>query len=148
MHHHRVITETPENKAGLWNIRAVRFLLLWYFFSGCTLFLNKYILSFMRGDPMILGKKIHITCTSSFYNQHTNTRIQFLLFSRNMSDVYDHTMRLYTDVLPLWYVQACSKISSSSWILSSHGPCGLYKVSNGVSFPFSSSWVHWARCFI
>lgn len=56
VHHHRVITETPENKAGLWNIRAVRFLILWYFFSGCTLFLNKYILSFMRGDPMILGK--------------------------------------------------------------------------------------------
>ena len=56
VHHHRVITETPENKAGLWNVRAVRFLILWYFFSGCTLFLNKYILSFMRGDPMILGK--------------------------------------------------------------------------------------------
>lgn len=55
VHHHRVITETPENKAGLWNVRAVRFLILWYFFSGCTLFLNKYILSFMRGDPMILG---------------------------------------------------------------------------------------------
>ncbi|KAJ1522933.1 hypothetical protein ONE63_002072 [Megalurothrips usitatus] len=55
VYHHRVITETPENKAGLWNIRAVRFLILWYFFSGCTLFLNKYILAFMRGDPMVLG---------------------------------------------------------------------------------------------
>lgn len=56
VHHHRVITENSETKAGLWNIRAIRFLLLWYFFSGCTLFLNKYILSFMRGDPMVLGK--------------------------------------------------------------------------------------------
>ncbi|KAE8743291.1 hypothetical protein FOCC_FOCC011120 [Frankliniella occidentalis] len=55
VHHHRVITETAENKAGLWNIRAIRFLVLWYFFSGCTLFLNKYILTFMRGDPMVLG---------------------------------------------------------------------------------------------
>ena len=55
VHHHRVITENP-GKAGLWNIRAIRFLLLWYFFSGCTLFLNKYILSFMRGDPIVLGK--------------------------------------------------------------------------------------------
>lgn len=55
VHHHRVITETAENKAGLWNIRAVKFLILWYFFSGCTLFLNKYILTFMRGDPMVLG---------------------------------------------------------------------------------------------
>lgn len=46
-----------------------------------------------------------------------------------MSDVYDHIVRLYSDVLPLWYVQASSKISSPSWVLSSHGSCRLYKVS-------------------
>lgn len=47
---------TSDNKGGLSNPRALLFLILWYVFSGCTLFLNKYILSFMKGDPTILGK--------------------------------------------------------------------------------------------
>jgi len=41
---------------GLHSFRAIAFLVLWYFFSGCTLFLNKYILSYLNGDPTILGK--------------------------------------------------------------------------------------------
>jgi len=41
--------------AGLCNFWAVFFLCLWYLFSGFTLFLNKYILSFMEGDATILG---------------------------------------------------------------------------------------------
>ncbi|XP_034944969.1 solute carrier family 35 member E2A-like [Chelonus insularis] len=44
-----------ESKGGLSNPRALLFLALWYIFSGCTLFLNKYILSYMEGDPTILG---------------------------------------------------------------------------------------------
>ncbi|XP_015586445.1 solute carrier family 35 member E2 isoform X2 [Cephus cinctus] len=47
-----LITDT---KGGLFNPRALLFLILWYVFSGCTLFLNKYILSYMEGDPTILG---------------------------------------------------------------------------------------------
>lgn len=43
-------------RQGLFNVRAFFFLILWYFFSGCTLFLNKYILSFMNGDPTVLGE--------------------------------------------------------------------------------------------
>lgn len=46
--------ESPE-KTGLLNVRAFLFLLLWYFFSFCTLFLNKYILSSLHGDPTLLG---------------------------------------------------------------------------------------------
>ncbi|XP_014256942.1 solute carrier family 35 member E2B-like [Cimex lectularius] len=42
-------------KGGLLNCRALFFLFLWYFFSGCTLFLNKYILSYMQADPTVLG---------------------------------------------------------------------------------------------
>ncbi|KAK6622205.1 hypothetical protein RUM44_002012 [Polyplax serrata] len=42
-------------KQGLFNMRALFFLALWYFFSGCTLFLNKYILTYMKGDPTVLG---------------------------------------------------------------------------------------------
>lgn len=46
---------TSNSKGGLANPRAFLFLILWYIFSGCTLFLNKYILSYMEGDPTILG---------------------------------------------------------------------------------------------
>ena len=49
---------TADSKGGLSNPRALLFLILWFVFSGCTLFLNKYILSYMEGDPTILGKKI------------------------------------------------------------------------------------------
>lgn len=45
-----------DKKGGLRNPRALLFLTLWYIFSGCTLFLNKYILSYMGGDPTVLGK--------------------------------------------------------------------------------------------
>lgn len=31
------------------------YLLLWYFWSGCTLFLNKYVVFFMKGDPIFLA---------------------------------------------------------------------------------------------
>jgi len=41
--------------SGLFNMMAVCFLFLWYFFSGCTLFMNKYILSSLNGDPTLLG---------------------------------------------------------------------------------------------
>ncbi|XP_072758053.1 solute carrier family 35 member E2A [Anoplolepis gracilipes] len=50
-----VIVLTSDTKGGLFNSRALLFLTLWYVFSGCTLFLNKYILSYMEGDPTILG---------------------------------------------------------------------------------------------
>lgn len=46
-----------DKRGGLANTRALLFLILWYIFSGCTLFLNKYILSYMNGDPTILGNK-------------------------------------------------------------------------------------------
>ncbi|XP_006642142.2 solute carrier family 35 member E2B [Lepisosteus oculatus] len=50
-------TETTviEADSGVWNSRALAFLALWYFFSFCTLFLNKYILSLLEGEPGMLG---------------------------------------------------------------------------------------------
>jgi hypothetical protein len=47
--------ERSGSGKGLWNLRAGLFLLLWYLFSACTLFLNKYILTTLRGDPTLLG---------------------------------------------------------------------------------------------
>lgn len=51
------ITETTviEADSGVWNSRALVYLGLWYFFSFCTLFLNKYILSLLEGEPSVLG---------------------------------------------------------------------------------------------
>ncbi|XP_067006640.1 solute carrier family 35 member E2A isoform X2 [Anabrus simplex] len=56
-----------DTKEGLFNCRAMFFLILWYFFSGCTLFLNKYILSYMKGDPTVLGTcQMLMTTTCGF----------------------------------------------------------------------------------
>ncbi|XP_067659277.1 solute carrier family 35 member E2A-like [Haliotis asinina] len=51
----KISTSDDLEKQGLLNIRAFLFLVLWYFFSFCTLFLNKYILSTLKGDPTLLG---------------------------------------------------------------------------------------------
>ncbi|XP_019614180.1 PREDICTED: solute carrier family 35 member E2-like [Branchiostoma belcheri] len=55
---------TPENK-GLLEKGAVIFLFLWYFFSFCTLILNKYILSEMDLNAQFLGAW-QILCTTVF----------------------------------------------------------------------------------
>ncbi|XP_068454596.1 solute carrier family 35 member E2A-like [Clinocottus analis] len=51
------VTETTviEAESGVWNWRSLAYLGLWYFFSFCTLFLNKYILSLLEGEPSMLG---------------------------------------------------------------------------------------------
>eukprot|EP00095_Tigriopus_kingsejongensis_P003128 maker-scaffold438_size171652-snap-gene-0.34 protein:Tk03128 transcript:maker-scaffold438_size171652-snap-gene-0.34-mRNA-1 annotation:"solute carrier family 35 member e2" len=41
--------------ATVWSRKAVVFLVLWYFWSGCTLFLNKYVVYFLKGDPVVLA---------------------------------------------------------------------------------------------
>lgn len=55
--------DDPENQ-GLLNPRAMFFLILWYFFSFCTLFLNKYIMSTLGGDPTLLGAMQMVMTTS------------------------------------------------------------------------------------
>lgn len=52
------ITETTviESDLGVWSSRALLYLTLWFFLSFCTLFLNKYILSLLEGEPSMLGK--------------------------------------------------------------------------------------------
>ncbi|XP_059997690.1 solute carrier family 35 member E2B isoform X6 [Lagenorhynchus albirostris] len=51
------VTETTviEADLGVWGARALIYLTLWFFFSFCTLFLNKYILSLLEGEPSMLG---------------------------------------------------------------------------------------------
>lgn len=52
------VTETTiiEAESGVWNWRSLTYLGLWYFFSFCTLFLNKYILTLLEGEPSMLGE--------------------------------------------------------------------------------------------
>jgi len=50
-------TTVIEAESGVWNWRSLSYLGLWYFFSFCTLFLNKYILSLLEGEPSMLGKE-------------------------------------------------------------------------------------------
>lgn len=51
------VTETTviETESGVWSSRSLAYMGLWYFFSFCTLFLNKYILSLLEGEPSVLG---------------------------------------------------------------------------------------------
>uniref|UniRef100_A0A3B4BB77 Sugar phosphate transporter domain-containing protein n=1 Tax=Periophthalmus magnuspinnatus TaxID=409849 RepID=A0A3B4BB77_9GOBI len=51
------VTETTviEAESGVWSSRSLAYMGLWYFFSFCTLFLNKYILSLLEGEPSMLG---------------------------------------------------------------------------------------------
>lgn len=57
--------------SGLKNVRAIWFLLLWYFFSGCTLFMNKYILTYLHGDPTLLGTfQMLLTLILGFIQMH------------------------------------------------------------------------------
>ncbi|KAG0729856.1 Solute carrier family 35 member E2 [Chionoecetes opilio] len=58
-------TAPPDRRApnpGLRHPRALVFLGLWYVFSGFTLFLNKYILTYQKADPHVLcGLQMFIT---------------------------------------------------------------------------------------
>ncbi|CAD5112684.1 DgyrCDS1904 [Dimorphilus gyrociliatus] len=60
------VDESPieEIREGLCHPRPMLFLILWYFFSACTLFLNKYILTTLKGEPYLLGTVQMIMTTS------------------------------------------------------------------------------------
>ncbi|XP_078281262.1 solute carrier family 35 member E2A [Rhinoraja longicauda] len=59
------ITETTviESNSGIWSVRAMMYLGLWFFFSFCTLFLNKYILTLLEREPGMLGAVQILTTT-------------------------------------------------------------------------------------
>lgn len=48
-------TAALEADLGVWSSRALLYLGLWFFFSFCTLFLNKHLLSLLEGEPSTLG---------------------------------------------------------------------------------------------
>lgn len=72
---HCAESEKLEVRDGLLNARAFFFLILWYLFSGCTLFMNKYILSYTDADPTILGKKLRFHKMSEECLSHIGPKV-------------------------------------------------------------------------
>ncbi|XP_070562073.1 solute carrier family 35 member E2A-like [Ptychodera flava] len=101
-------TEDTDSRDGLLNVIAIVYLLLWYFFSFCTLFLNKYILSVLGGDPSTLGTvqmfvtmccgfcKMYIPCCLYQHSRREESPPHFLL-----TMVFLGIMRFSTVVLGL-----------------------------------------------
>ncbi|XP_028849580.1 solute carrier family 35 member E2A [Denticeps clupeoides] len=104
------ITETTviEADSGVWNTRSLTYLGLWYFFSFCTLFLNKYILSLLEGEPSMLGAvqmlsttvigciKIFVPCSLYHHKSRTEYPPNFLMIM-----LFVGLMRFTTVVLGL-----------------------------------------------
>lgn len=57
-HNDHVVDDVNKGNVGLWSFRAVGFIVFWYVTSAFTLFMNKYILTTMQGDAILLSKYI------------------------------------------------------------------------------------------
>jgi len=105
----KMVNETRNKdettNAGLLNVRALWFLFLWYFFSGCTLFLNKYILTYMEGDSILLG------CVQMF-----------------MTMACGYIQILY----PCGMYKKVTRLKNTSRVLQTHDHCGGYEVFHRV----------------
>ncbi|XP_034027794.1 solute carrier family 35 member E2A-like [Thalassophryne amazonica] len=104
------VTETTviETESGAWNGRSLTYLSLWYFFSFCTLFLNKYILSLLEGEPSMLGAvqmlsttiigclKMYVPCCLYHHKSRTEYPANFIMIM-----LFVGLMRFITVVLGL-----------------------------------------------
>lgn len=57
LNHQKVLI---EKQGGLSNKTVLIILTLWYLFSALTLFTNKYIVTYNKGDPTLLGNYYHV----------------------------------------------------------------------------------------
>ena len=46
---------TKNERTGLNSPIAMSLMILWYIFSACNLFMNKYVISYLNGEPALLG---------------------------------------------------------------------------------------------
>jgi hypothetical protein len=51
-----------EKQGGLSNHLVLYILFIWYLFSALTLFTNKYIVTYAKGNPTIIGKIFNCQC--------------------------------------------------------------------------------------
>lgn len=134
------VTETTviEAESGVWNWRSMVYLGLWYFFSFCTLFLNKYILSLLEGEPSMLGKDRYI------YQSHTHKMINKVTVSSESQRVYGGDQRFCRRGSQLNCVCVFSSRPSGAiqmlsttiiGCLKMFVPCCLYKHKSRSEYP-------------
>ncbi|CAG01746.1 unnamed protein product, partial [Tetraodon nigroviridis] len=111
---------------------------LWYFFSFCTLFLNKYILSLLEGEPSMLGKDRYI------YQSHTHKMINKVTVSSESQRVYGGDQRFCRRGSQLNCVCVFSSRPSGAiqmlsttiiGCLKMFVPCCLYKHKSRSEYP-------------
>lgn len=57
-------TTTKKEQTGLNSPIAISLMILWYLFSAFNLFMNKYVISYLNGEPALLGT---VQLVSIFY---------------------------------------------------------------------------------
>ncbi|XP_041480020.1 solute carrier family 35 member E2A-like [Lytechinus variegatus] len=84
------IQRTKDSQDNLLTATAISYLLLWYFFSFCTLFLNKYILSSLKGNPGMLGSvQMMMTTICGFIKM----RVPCCLYRHTVRDEKPHNFK-------------------------------------------------------
>ncbi|KAL4646108.1 solute carrier family 35 member E2B [Arapaima gigas] len=143
------ITETTviEADSGVWNSKALTYLALWYFFSFCTLFLNKYILSLLEGEPSMLGAvqmlsttaigcmKMYVPCCLYKHKSRAEYPPNFLMIM-----VFVGLMRFTTVVLGL--VSLKSVAVSFAETVKSSAPIFTVIMSRLILGEYTGLWVN------
>lgn len=99
-----------EKRSGLYNAHAMVVLVVWYFFSFTTLVLNKCILAYQSGDPVVLGAMQMLTCFICGYVQMRATarrKLHSENFPRMHNVILVGSLRFSTvflGLVALWYV--------------------------------------------
>ena len=61
-------TGMVSGKTGLSHPTAIFLMVYWYLFSAFNLFANKYVISYLKGDPALLGEYILWTISDYWVN--------------------------------------------------------------------------------
>ncbi|KAK3540484.1 hypothetical protein QTP70_032443 [Hemibagrus guttatus] len=145
------ITETTviEADSGVWNSKSLAYLILWYFFSFCTLFLNKYILSLLEGEPSLLGAvqmlsttvigcvKMFVPCCLYQHKSRTDYPPNFLMIM-----LFVGLMRFTTVVLGL--VSLKSVAVSFAETVKSSAPIFTVIMSRLILGEYTGLWVNFS----
>lgn len=143
------VTETTviEAESGVWNWRSLFYMGLWYFFSFCTLFLNKYILSLLEGEPSMLGAvqmlsttvigflKMFVPCCLYQHKSRTEYPSTFIMIM-----LFVGLMRFITVVLGL--VSLKNVAVSFAETVKSSAPIFTVIMSRLILGEYTGLWVH------
>uniref|UniRef100_A0A8C5UD98 Solute carrier family 35 member E2B n=1 Tax=Malurus cyaneus samueli TaxID=2593467 RepID=A0A8C5UD98_9PASS len=112
------ITETTviESDLGIWNSHALIYLTLWFFFSFCTLFLNKYILSLLEGEPSMLGA---VQMLSTTFIGCIKMFCPSVLYQHKTPHLYPRQLHMIMLFLIIWefFKQSCVFVALCLFIL-------------------------------